>query len=101
MTATLPRITARVDADTQTLLTRAAALSGMPSMNAFVVNAAVEKRGRSLPGTRSSSSVKPIRPCLSRPWTNPRSSIRNFRRLRPVMIVSAPHENRFAGQDKT
>jgi uncharacterized protein (DUF1778 family) len=40
---TLPRITARVDAATQTLLTRAAALSGMPSMNAFVVNAAVEK----------------------------------------------------------
>jgi uncharacterized protein (DUF1778 family) len=32
-----------MDADTQALLTRAAALSGMPSMNAFVVNAAVEK----------------------------------------------------------
>lgn len=43
MATTLPRITARVDADTQTLLSRAAALSGMPSMNAFVVNAAVEK----------------------------------------------------------
>ena len=43
MAATLPRITARVDADTQILLTRAAALSGMPSLNAFVVNAAVEK----------------------------------------------------------
>ncbi|MCF8077210.1 MAG: DUF1778 domain-containing protein [Desulfotignum sp.] len=39
----LPRITTRMDADTQALLTRAAALSGMPSMNAFVVNAAVEK----------------------------------------------------------
>ncbi len=43
MATTLPRITARVDADTQTLLSRAAALSGMPSMNAFVINAAVEK----------------------------------------------------------
>jgi uncharacterized protein (DUF1778 family) len=43
MATTLPRITARVDADTQALLTRAAALSGMSSMNAFVVNAAVEK----------------------------------------------------------
>ncbi|MFO7753079.1 MAG: DUF1778 domain-containing protein [Desulfobacteraceae bacterium] len=43
MTISLPRITARMDADTQSLLTRAAALSGMPSMNAFVVNAAVEK----------------------------------------------------------
>lgn len=43
MAIPLPRITARMDADTQDLLTRAAALSGMPSMNAFVVNAAVEK----------------------------------------------------------
>jgi uncharacterized protein (DUF1778 family) len=43
MAIPLPRITARMDADTQGLLTRAAALSGMPSMNAFVVNAAVEK----------------------------------------------------------
>lgn len=43
MAIPLPRITARMDADTQALLTRAAALSGMPSMNAFVVNAAVEK----------------------------------------------------------
>jgi uncharacterized protein (DUF1778 family) len=43
MAITLPRITARMDADTQSLLTRAAALAGMPSLNAFVVNAAVEK----------------------------------------------------------
>ena len=43
MPITLPRITARMDADTQSLLIRAAALAGMPSMNAFVINAAVEK----------------------------------------------------------
>jgi uncharacterized protein (DUF1778 family) len=42
-TATLPRITARVDADTQKLLQEAAVLSGIPSINAFVLNAAVEK----------------------------------------------------------
>lgn len=43
MATTTPRITARVDEDTQELLTRAAALSGMPSINAFVLSSAVEK----------------------------------------------------------
>ena len=43
MTTTSPRITARVDTDTQELLVRAAAISGMPSINAFVLSAAVEK----------------------------------------------------------
>ena len=43
MTTTSPRITARVDADTQELLVRAAAVSGMSSINAFVLSAAVEK----------------------------------------------------------
>lgn len=43
MAATLPRITARVDADTQDLLTKAAALTGMSSINSFVLNAAIEK----------------------------------------------------------
>ena len=42
-TSTLPRITARVDSSTQLLLQEAAALSGISSINAFVVNAAVEK----------------------------------------------------------
>ena len=42
-TATLPRITARVDSDTQSLLSQAAAVMGMTSMNAFVLNAAIEK----------------------------------------------------------
>ncbi|MBJ6915316.1 DUF1778 domain-containing protein, partial [Vibrio cholerae] len=40
---TLPRITARVDVDTQDLLTKAAALAGMSSINSFVLNAAIEK----------------------------------------------------------
>lgn len=43
MAATSPRITARVDADTQDLLSRAAALSGMSSINSFVLSAAIEK----------------------------------------------------------
>ncbi|MGV6851472.1 MAG: type II toxin-antitoxin system TacA family antitoxin [bacterium] len=43
MAATLPRITARVDVDTQDLLTKAAAIAGMPSINSFVLSAAVEK----------------------------------------------------------
>lgn len=38
-----PRITARVDEQTQILLTQAAQLLGMPSINAFVLSAAVEK----------------------------------------------------------
>ncbi|QFY90281.1 DUF1778 domain-containing protein [Magnetovirga frankeli] len=42
-TATLPRITTRVDADTQRLLQDAAALSGISSINTFVLHAAVEK----------------------------------------------------------
>lgn len=42
-TATAPRITARVDENTQELLSKAAALAGMPSINSFVVSAAVEK----------------------------------------------------------
>lgn len=43
MAAILPRITARVDVDTQDLLTKAAALTGMSSINSFVLNAAIEK----------------------------------------------------------
>jgi uncharacterized protein (DUF1778 family) len=42
-TVTLPRITARVDLETQQLLSQAAAAMGMTSMNAFVLNAAIEK----------------------------------------------------------
>jgi len=43
MTKNAPRITARVDEEIQSLLARAAALSGMSSINAFVVSSAVEK----------------------------------------------------------
>ncbi len=43
MATTLPRITARVDVDTQNLLTKAAAIAGMSSINSFVLSAAIEK----------------------------------------------------------
>ena len=43
MAATLPRITARVDEQTQELLAQAALLSGMTSINSFVLGAAIEK----------------------------------------------------------
>lgn len=38
-----PRITARIDLNTQALLLQATRLSGVASVNSFVVNAAVEK----------------------------------------------------------
>jgi len=43
MNAKTPRITARVDFDTQELLSKAAALVGISSINSFVLNAAIEK----------------------------------------------------------
>jgi len=43
MTASSPRITARVSLDTQELLSKAASLIGISSINSFVLNAAIEK----------------------------------------------------------
>lgn len=43
MATALPRITARVDSDTQELLSQAAAIAGMSSINSFVLSAALEK----------------------------------------------------------
>jgi uncharacterized protein (DUF1778 family) len=43
MTVSSPRITARVNLDTQELLSKAAALVGISSINSFVLNAAIEK----------------------------------------------------------
>jgi len=43
MNANTPRITARVDLDTQELLSKAAALMGISSINSFVLTAAIEK----------------------------------------------------------
>ena len=43
MNAKYPRITARVDLDTQELLKKASALIGISSINAFVLNSAIEK----------------------------------------------------------
>jgi len=43
MNTNSPRITARVDVDTQELLSKAAALMGISSINSFVLSAAIEK----------------------------------------------------------
>jgi len=43
MATILPRITVRIDIETQKLLAQAAAISGISSINLFVLNAAVEK----------------------------------------------------------
>jgi len=41
--SSLQRITARVDSDTQELLSQASAIAGISSINSFVLSAAVEK----------------------------------------------------------
>ena len=46
MTASSPRITTRVNIDTQELLSKAAALVGISSINSFVLNAAIEKANK-------------------------------------------------------
>jgi len=43
MITSAPRITARVTPDAQELLSKAAALAGMSSINSFVLSAAIEK----------------------------------------------------------
>ena len=53
MTTALPRITTRVDEDTQQLLSRAAALSGVSSINSFVLSAAIEKAKKIMDRERS------------------------------------------------
>ncbi len=53
MATSLPRITARVDVDTQELLSQAAAIAGMSSVNSFVLSAAVEKAKQIMEQERS------------------------------------------------
>lgn len=42
MPSVLPRSTARINLDTQALLSKAAAIKGVSSINSFVLNAAIE-----------------------------------------------------------
>jgi uncharacterized protein (DUF1778 family) len=53
MATTLPRITARVDIDTQDLLAQAAAIIGISSINSFVLSAAIEKAKQIMERERS------------------------------------------------
>jgi len=53
MATNFPRITARVNPDTQALLSQAAGLVGMSSINSFVLNAAIEKAKKIIERERS------------------------------------------------
>lgn len=53
MSTARPRITARVDTETQDLLAKAAAIAGMSSLNSFVLNAAIEKAKKIIDRERS------------------------------------------------
>ena len=77
MSATLPRITARVDFDTQNLLLQAAAASGISSINAFVLNAAIEKAQKILKHEQElklseNDAIALIKALDSKPKSNPR-----------------------------
>jgi uncharacterized protein (DUF1778 family) len=77
MSATLPRITARVDFDTQNLLLQAAAASGISSINAFVLSAAIEKAQKILKSEQElklseNDAIALIKALDSKPKFNPR-----------------------------
>ena len=58
MTTSSPRITTRVSLDTQELLSKAAALVGISSINSFVLNAAIEKANAIIKNQNSLSLSK-------------------------------------------
>jgi uncharacterized protein (DUF1778 family) len=60
MSQSLPRITARVDEDTRQLLSQAADLLELPSINAFVLSAAVEKTAKLSNRSNACSCVRPM-----------------------------------------
>jgi uncharacterized protein (DUF1778 family) len=68
MATALPRITARVDAETQDLLAQAAAIAGMTSINSFVLNAAIDKAKQIMERERalklSNKALEGIQPTL-------------------------------------
>ncbi|MCW7552898.1 DUF1778 domain-containing protein [Endozoicomonas gorgoniicola] len=53
MATSLPRITARIDTETRELLSQAAAIIGMNSINSFVLSAAIEKARQIMDRERS------------------------------------------------
>ena len=53
MATSLPRITARIDTDPRELLTQAAAIIGVSSINSFVLSAAIEKARQIMDRERS------------------------------------------------
>ena len=53
MATSLPRITAKIDIETRELLSQAAAITGMSSINSFVLSAAIEKARQIIERERS------------------------------------------------
>ncbi len=85
MHAKAPRITARVDLDTQELLSKAAAVSGISSINSFVLSAAIEKAKKIIEKEQtlklSAKDAMLLVEVLDAPQTNPRlkQAIKNYK----------------------
>ena len=85
MHAKAPRITARVDLDTQELLSKAAAVSGISSINSFVLSAAIEKAKKIIEKEQtlklSARDAMLLVEVLDAPQTNPRlkQAIKNYK----------------------
>ncbi len=88
MNVDTPRITARVDIDTQELLSKAAALIGISSINSFVLNAAIEKAKDIIQKEESLKlsyrDTMLFVDALDRPQSNPRleEAIQNYKKKR-------------------
>jgi len=84
MNANTPRITTRVDIDTQELLSKAAALIGISSINSFVLTAAIEKAKKIIQKENalklSYRDAMLFVEALDAPQTNPRleQAMRNY-----------------------
>ena len=84
MNTKTPRITARVDLDTQELLSKAAAVAGISSINSFVLNAAIEKAKKILQKEHtlklSTRDAMLFVDALDTPQANPRlkQAIKNY-----------------------
>lgn len=89
MNANTPRITARVDIGTQELLSKAAALIGISSINSFVLNAAIEKANDIIQREESlklsyRDAMLLLVDVLDRPQSNPRlkEAMQNYKKKR-------------------
>lgn len=87
MATMLPRITARVDVETQDLLTKAAAIAGVSSINSFVLSAAIEKAKQVIEREEalklSQADAMLLMDALDRPATQNSKRLLNDTRTKP------------------